>query len=142
VSYEPALGPWDASRWLGLITHKWGREDKYNPDIDWVICGGESGPGARPMPPDWARSVRDQCQAAGVPFWFKQWGEYCWPAQMPEKTFRFVDAQYLAGMPEKPYRVGNKDAGCLLDGREWNELPNQVESTSQSVFTRMQSPLS
>lgn len=44
--------------------------------IDWVIVGGESGPGARPMHPDWARSLRDQCQAAGVPFLFKQWGEW------------------------------------------------------------------
>ena len=44
--------------------------------IDWVIVGGESGPNARPMHPDWARSLRDQCQAAGVPFLFKQWGEY------------------------------------------------------------------
>ena len=41
--------------------------------LDWVICGGESGPGARPMHPDWARSLRDQCVAAGVPFFFKQW---------------------------------------------------------------------
>lgn len=44
--------------------------------IDWVVAGGESGPGARPMHPDWARSLRDQCAAAGVPFLFKQWGEY------------------------------------------------------------------
>jgi len=47
--------------------------------LDWLICGGESGPGARPMHPDWARSIRDQCQAAGVPFFFKQWGEW-WPS--------------------------------------------------------------
>jgi len=44
--------------------------------IDWVVAGGESGPGARPMHPDWARSLRDQCTAAGVPFLFKQWGEW------------------------------------------------------------------
>jgi len=44
--------------------------------IDWLIVGGESGPGARPMHPDWARSLRDQCVAAGVPFFFKQWGEW------------------------------------------------------------------
>lgn len=46
------------------------------PAIDWVIVGGESGPGARPMHPDWARSLRDQCAAAGVPFLFKQWGNW------------------------------------------------------------------
>src|SRR6202007_2869845 len=45
-------------------------------ELDWVICGGESGPDARPMHPDWARSLRDQCAAAGVPFFFKQWGEW------------------------------------------------------------------
>ncbi len=44
--------------------------------IDWVICGGESGHGARPMHPEWARDMRRQCVAAGVPFFFKQWGEY------------------------------------------------------------------
>ncbi len=44
--------------------------------LDWIIVGGESGPGARPMHPDWARSIRDQCAAAGVPFFFKQWGEW------------------------------------------------------------------
>lgn len=44
--------------------------------IHWVVCGGESGPGARPMHPNWARSIRDQCQAAGVPFLFKQWGAW------------------------------------------------------------------
>ena len=52
------------------------------PTIDWVIAGGESGPGARPMHPNWARSLRDQCAAAGVPFLFKQWGEWA-PADRP-----------------------------------------------------------
>lgn len=52
--------------------------------IDWVIVGGESGPGARPMHPDWARSLRDQCEAAGVPFLFKQWGEWKPISQMDE----------------------------------------------------------
>lgn len=68
-----------------------------HPRIDWVICGGESGPRARAMHPDWARSLRDQCVAAGVPFFFKQWG--------------------LA-------RPGKKKAGRELDGRTWNEFPN------------------
>lgn len=94
VSYEPALGPvrlWHemsngALMNLGPVANGRG--------LDWVIMGGESGPGARPMDPDWARSVRDQCQAAGVPFFFKQWGG-----------------------------VRKKDAGALLDGREWREWP-------------------
>ena len=62
--------------------------------IDWVIVGGESGPGARPMDPDWARGVRDQCQHAGVAFFFKQWGG-----------------------------VRKKLAGRLLDGVTWDEMP-------------------
>jgi len=77
--FEPLLGPVDA---INLRC------------IDWVVVGGESGPGARPMHPDWVRSVRDQCVAAGVPLWFKQWGG-----------------------------VRRKKAGFLLDGREWNERP-------------------
>jgi protein gp37 len=62
--------------------------------LHWVIVGGESGHGARPMQPDWVRSIRDQCQAAGVAFFFKQWGG-----------------------------VNKKAAGRVLDGREWNEMP-------------------
>lgn len=73
LSIEPMLGPVDLSRWLepaGLDTDL----GLSNPGIDLVIVGGESGPNARPMHPDWARSLRDQCQVAGVPFFFKQWG--------------------------------------------------------------------
>lgn len=62
VSFEPLLGPINFAG--------------YSPLPDWAVAGGESGPGARPMHPDWARSLRDQCVAAGVPFLFKQWGEW------------------------------------------------------------------
>ena len=72
--------------------------------IDWVIAGGESGPKARPMRPDWARSIRDQCIEAGVPFLFKQWGEH----------------------DEHGRRVGKKLAGRLLDGRTWDERPAPI----------------
>lgn len=58
--------------------------------IDWVIVGGESGPDARPMHPDWARSLRDQCAAAGVPFFFKQWGEWM-PAEAVANEHNGVD---------------------------------------------------
>jgi protein gp37 len=67
LSCEPLLGPLDLTPWL---------EVDGTPGIGWVICGGESGHGARPMHPDWARSLRDQCQAAGVAFHFKQWGNW------------------------------------------------------------------
>jgi protein gp37 len=75
VSAEPLLGPiyipeyMPNPLWNGLSSWK-------QPEIDWIIVGGESGPRARPMHPDWARSLRDQCAAAGVPFFFKQWGEW------------------------------------------------------------------
>lgn len=101
--------------------------------IDWIICGGESGPKARPMHPDWARSLRDQCAQAGVPFLFKQWGEF---GQIDGPMHRvlsagcFVDnhGTLLAGRgdnitPDILKRVGKKDAGRLLDNIEHNGFP-------------------
>jgi protein gp37 len=73
LSCEPLLGP------VGINDLLW------TGDIDWVIVGGESGPGARPMHPNWARSLRDQCTAAGVPFFFKQWGEWAPAEWKPER---------------------------------------------------------
>ena len=125
VSYEPALAPIALrDEWMHLGCRPTMDLPPGSGKCDWLICGGESGPKARPMHPDWARSVRDQCQAAGVPFFFKQWGEYCWPGQMSEDTWREVDAVVnLAGIPGKPYRVGKKKAGRLLDGKKWSEFP-------------------
>ncbi|OCB09262.1 hypothetical protein A5717_26160 [Mycolicibacterium porcinum] len=112
--------------------------------LDWVIVGGESGPGARPMHPDWARSLRDQCTAAGVPFLFKQWGEYR-PNQRGVRgystdrdRFVFLDGSghmALRDMAESMSgprfgttvkRVGKKQAGRVLDGRTWDEYPDKV----------------
>ena len=91
--------------------------------IDWVIAGGESGPGARPMHPDWARSLRDQCLAAAVPFFFKQWGEWAvsdsceaLPGRPSCTGGRFKDGTCMQ-------RLGKNDAGRELDGRTWDELP-------------------
>lgn len=125
VSYEPALGPVNFTRikWARIPVNKkdyeqygvpapselWSMNnaltsrpgDQWNPPkigLDWIIMGGESGPGARPMHPDWARSTRDQCQAAGVPFFFKQ---------------MYVNGK-LVKMPE-------------LDGRVWDKYPRTVE---------------
>ena len=77
LSCEPLLGPVDLTPWLG--ERGWtqvarGVRTRQGPLVDWVICGGESGPRARPMHPDWARSLRDHCQAAGVAFFMKQMG--------------------------------------------------------------------
>lgn len=118
--------------------------------IHWVICGGESGPKARPMHPTWARSLRDQCAAAGVPFFFKQWGEWL-PWEWDEQEFNNSIVAQNGGVlwhdaaPRDPcnlpkgwdafwfdgaepdctlcQRVGKSRAGRLLDGREHNEFP-------------------
>ena len=94
--------------------------------LDWVIAGGESGPKARPSHPDWFRALRDQCAAAGVPFFFKQWGE--WLGLSADKTgaggpiSRWSDATMLSG-EEQFYRVGKKRAGDLLDGVRIQQFP-------------------
>jgi len=108
--------------------------------IDWVITGGESGPKARPSHPDWFRSLRDQCQAAGVPFFLKQWGEWAelgpdaGPDCVVDRSGRVVQPWTAEGFPprsssadgwQRMYRVGKKAAGALLDGREWRELPGR-----------------
>jgi protein gp37 len=87
--------------------------------IDWVIVGGESGPGARPMAPDWARSIRDQCTAAGVPYFFKQWGAFS-PTFLSKRS---VNVPIGDGTHHRMYRVPKAAAGRVLDGREWNEMP-------------------
>lgn len=84
--------------------------------IDWVIVGGESGQHARPMHPYWARSLREQCQAAGVPFFFKQWGEHA-PNWLNDDAGQKIEGS------EWIDRMGKKVAGRLLDGREWNGVP-------------------
>ncbi len=91
--------------------------------LDWVICGGESGPGARPMYPDWARSLRDQCVAAGVPYFFKQWGE--WGPLMKGAGVGLDQRKnlHLWECGGASFRFGKKAAGALLDGREWKQFP-------------------
>ena len=98
------------------------------PGLDWVICGGETGPGARPMPPDWVRGLRDQCQAAGTPFFFKSWGEWVTENQSPEDILLPGHSTIPHGWKgrkyeESVYRVGKRRAGRLLDGVEHNEFP-------------------
>ena len=151
VSIEPMLGPVDLTD--VVVRHGGGTEDHfsalYDADddeadtasyIDWVICGGESGPHARPMHPDWARSLRDQCAVARVPFLFKQWGEWT-PGENVAKRIGVVqsatwfDGKWLIGtedlaiedghIDDEPdlLRVGKKAAGRLLDGRTHDGFP-------------------
>lgn len=91
--------------------------------IHWVIVGGESGHGARPMHPYWVRILRDQCVEADVPFFFKQWGEWCDWSQTTDHV-----AAKIGSHPDRLIKLGKKSAGRLLDGREWSEFPKVVQS--------------
>ena len=137
LSVEPMLGQIvDREGWL------WGTGGKNG--IDWVICGGESGPSARPMHPEWAASLRNQCKDTGVQFLFKQWGEW-----MPESAMTHAQRMRDCGQYEclfvkldgrthwvdekdhEPFdssdirmvKVGTKATGCLLDGIEHKAWP-------------------
>ena len=117
ISAEPLLGPVDLSHWID------GANRNANRTIDWVIAGGESGPGARPMNPDWARALRDQCRAAGIAFLFKQWGNWrpIHPAQVngfASKTIFLADGNRITIA-----NVGKKTAGRALDGFTWDQVP-------------------
>ncbi|GAA0197665.1 phage Gp37/Gp68 family protein [Actinomadura yumaensis] len=101
--------------------------------LDWVVVGGESGPGARPMHPDWARSLRDQCAAAGTPFLFKQWGDY-----LPQDQTDASGLEWAVGHSDPrnhdwepqgfaSIRIGKKAAGRLLDGVQHDGYP-EVQS--------------
>lgn len=105
----------------------------HNVGVDWVIAGGESGHGARPMHPEWARGLRDQCVAAGVPFFFKQWGEYGpAPDLRLDRRTEVVDGG-MAGLAHMRC-VGKRAAGRLLDGREWSEFPQSQVANRQSAM--------
>lgn len=150
ISAEPLLGPID------LTSIAWGKDHVRFPEsddisdafsalhpiegrkLDWIITGGESGPGARPMHPDWPRSLRDQCEAAGMldRFFFKQWGNWmpvppdgsamrgsniAWP----DGTIGSGIAQDHGGLGTFLHNVGKHKAGRLLDGIEHNGMPPQ-----------------
>lgn len=136
VSVEPMLGGvslFDGASSLAKDIECRARTEKpygFKQKIGWVICGGESGGGARPMHPEGPRSLREQCQAAGVPFFFKQWGEWS-PEQTkgrPVVSISPAGLDVTAARATSPgdawmYRVGKKAAGRLLDGRTWDEFP-------------------
>jgi protein gp37 len=89
--------------------------------LDWIICGGESGPEARAMNPEWARSLRDQCQAASVPFFFKQWGAGI-PKGSDPRSCRQKWPFHNAG-----FNPRERNGGDILDGRQWHEFPEVVK---------------
>ena len=130
LSCEPLLGP---------LTFRWAKWHDYRSDqaagrsiseldgmrgLDWVIAGGESGPGARPMHPTWARALREQCAAAGVPFHFKQWGEWAPQGSDAEYQQHGVErTRFFTNYDHAFARVGKKAAGRLLDGVTHDGVP-------------------
>lgn len=130
VSCEPLIEPVSLAPWMPR-------------EIGWVICGGESGPGARPMHPAWARALRDQCQTAGTPFFFKQWGTWA-PvcdyyddsgdrdeALLHSHLLQTLDGYLWDVSDGQPpvgtwvfRRTGKKAGGRVLDGREWEQFPS------------------
>lgn len=134
LSVEPMLGPVDLTRFL--------------PALDWVICGGETGSDARPMHSDWVRLLRASCLVAGVPFYFKGWGEWLPCSEVPDDmdVSRYPigdigDDGIFIPPPaleipiqngvchEDTVRVGKEKSGHLIDGREWREFPAQERET-------------
>jgi protein gp37 len=140
LSMEPLLGPVDLGAvdvlWAGVPLSDGTRWSGSKGVITWVIVGGESGPKARPMHPAWARSIRDQCAAAGVAFFFKQHGEWRMRGlgdRDDQPRFRMSsvtgkDAHLLensGGEEVWMQRVGKAAAGRELDGRTWDEVPRR-----------------
>ena len=139
VSVEPMLEGISLAGFDGIKYRPWLDYKKCKPMLDWVICGGESGPNARPMHPYWVRELRDQCKAANVPFFFKQWGE--WALKQDDVHSKNYGVLTLDGIWHKNttgwngrpidldtgdaymVRVGKKEAGCMLDGLTWDEFP-------------------
>ncbi|TIV48117.1 MAG: phage Gp37/Gp68 family protein [Mesorhizobium sp.] len=163
VSAEPLLGPIDFERiklpgivnpldalrgmtWQQMTHGRYAGQRLYSGlifggdrGLDWIIVGGESGADARPMHPAWPRSIRDQCQAAGVPFFFKQWGEWAPYAPADDEIAGIVAingarsrGDQMRGGGERPRwhpirRAGKKAAGRRLDGVEHNGMPGLRE---------------
>ena len=118
ISIEPILGMVELRRAFGSE----GPRQTYIEQLDWIIVGGESGPHARPMHPDWVRKVRDDCIQTRVPFFFKQWGEWV-QSEEPQEVYSKKGGFKTLPAKECFIKVGKKRAGRLLDGREWNQYP-------------------
>jgi protein gp37 len=149
ISVEPMIGP---ISFVGMFANPNNPWDGTNvlEEIDWVVCGGESGKNARPMHSDWARQLRDCCAAVDVPFMFKQWGEWV-PLRPSMDGCAYLDGPalvqehspkrrpkiwpgYSIGGDFPPWmqamRVGKKAAGRLIDGVLHDEYPQQKKERS------------
>lgn len=148
VSIEPMLGAMDLTRLnIPKGTRHIGNGDVLNgvkgclgvdrsgyefwrtPTLDWVICGGETGDNARPMNPEWVRSLRDQCVNAGVPFFFKSWGEYT-PNGYGKIAGTWLQEEYIqnyGGLTSEYINMFHKrnsfENFTTIDGQEWKQFP-------------------
>ncbi len=154
VTLDDGFGP-NASKITGRYVHAWNnigrivhddgtfsytsfgpRSVRENQSLNWVVVGGESGPGARPMHPAWARSIRDQCLAASVPFLFKQRGQWTWSDPGPgcsepttyvsRESGEVTDEERAladGGDWQGVWKVGKGRAGRTLDGELWDQYP-------------------
>ncbi|WP_342744668.1 DUF5131 family protein [Paraburkholderia ribeironis] len=143
LSMEPLLGPVNLFDWIG----PWSKPHELQAPLmlDWVIVGGESGRNARPIHPAWVRSLRDQCEAAGVAYFFKQWGEWapgnsCAGSDIVERDrsriesgfFDYNDGWNALGpnaFRQTMDRIGKKAAGRELDDRVHNNFPETILHT-------------
>ena len=141
LSMEPLLSAVDLQGHIPIERDRdgsWRRKTKFHEEsqIHWIIVGGESGTSARPMHPDWAYSLRDQCKAAGVAFFFKQWGSWTSPGQPAFGTVKGrvahirSDGSFWDPPPDDEnadcltiVHVGTKAAGRLLGNEVYNEFP-------------------
>lgn len=165
VSLEPCLGPiddlafylkrceWCEENTDGVLDprcrdepNKCYRRPWSKNAIDFVVLGGETGPNARPMHPDWARKVRDDCVAAGTDYFFKGWGEWrpaeCWGEAQYSTAEKYgwprdETVRYKHGFwnlhDGVMVKVGKKAAGRELDGRTWEQLPKELLLPSEKV---------
>jgi protein gp37 len=147
ISAEPLLGPLDIQRWVCKFCDRSGYQDVPGfdypgrpcvcnwpgfarprvlpgPRLDWVVAGGESGAGARPMVPWWPKELREVCKVNDVAFQFKQWGQWITRAQAPSGLGLPAFGEYLHGDDGPEYfRVGKRAAGRELDGQVYDEFP-------------------
>jgi len=131
VSVEPMLEPVNLETHLGYYAKYETRNGvEVKPKLDWVICGGETGPGARPMDPLWVCSLLDQCRITEVPFFFKSWGEWGdsaawgrWCEDHGTKTYDWPKNR-KQGIH---YRVGRKAAGREIGGHTFDEFPKEMK---------------
>jgi protein gp37 len=141
ISAEPLIGPLDLREYLHTGPHSWSADAS----VDWVVVGGESGPGARPMHPDWPRRIAAQCASAGVPWHMKQWGEWAPGSNEPGANYRQCLVAHTGETVEPPsalwttpaayqdginrmdwayvHRAGRARAGHLLDGHAHQDFP-------------------